>query len=69
MKAEPFDVTSSEIARGAEIIPETVRKYADLGLLPFQRLGNGTRLFQRSAIEEAKALHGQRMANRGRRAG
>ena len=66
--AEPFDHTASEIAREVPVIPETVRGYADRGLLECRRLGNGTRLFQRSAIEKARELRNQRLGNRGRRA-
>lgn len=64
----PFDQTTSEIARGAGLIPETIREYEHLGLIECRRLGNGTRLFQRSAITQVRVIREQRLANRGRRA-
>jgi DNA-binding transcriptional MerR regulator len=63
----PFDKTVSEVARGAEIHDTSVRNYANAGLLPTRRLANGIRLFQVEAIEQARAIHAEHMANKGRK--
>lgn len=63
-----FELTTSGLAREAKVIAETVREYADLGLIECRRLENGTRLFQRSAITKVRVIREQRLANRGRKA-
>lgn len=62
-----FQHTVTEVARGAELTAETIRLYADTGLIESTRLANGTRLFRADAVEKARALAVSRMANRGRR--
>jgi DNA-binding transcriptional MerR regulator len=66
-ETDPFELTTTDVSREAKRIPETVRQYADLGLIECRRLENGTRLFQRSAIDQVRAISEQRLANRGRR--
>ena len=65
---EGFDMTVTDISRGASVGGDTVRLYADKGLIPCRRLANGTRLFQASAVSEVKRILKIRLANRGRRA-
>jgi hypothetical protein len=45
----------SWVARTLERSEQTVREQADKGVLPAIRLPNGTRLFQKSAIERIAA--------------
>ncbi|MEP7314194.1 MAG: hypothetical protein ABI859_16545 [Pseudomonadota bacterium] len=71
---EPFELTVGDVAQADEarhevrIDPGSVRHYAELGLLDFRRLSNGTRLFRLSARAEARRIREQRLANRGRKA-
>ena len=62
-----FEMTATEVARGAGTAAETVRLYADLGLIPVRRLGNGVRLFRKNAVDEVRTIRDRRLANRGRR--
>lgn len=66
---DEFDVTSGTLARGAETSTVSVNRYADAGLLEFKRASDGTRLFKRGQEQRVRDLRGQRMANRGRKAG
>jgi DNA-binding transcriptional MerR regulator len=68
MNSEEFDRSTSDIAREAGCQADTVRLYADLGLIECKRLANGTRLLRKSAGAEVKAIREKRMANRGQRA-
>ena len=67
MPTDTFSLTATEVARSAGLIAETVRKYADGGLLAYIRMHNGTRLFKPDAVEQARAICKERLANRGYR--
>ena len=68
-QAEPFDETTGSLARKAKCLPETVRYYADLGLVPCIRLPNGMRMFQSSARGRVLEVLAARLKNRGGRRG
>lgn len=65
---ETYSETTSAIARAADVLPETVRLYSDMGFLEHIRLKSGTRLLKPSAAERVREIYAQRMGNRGRRA-
>jgi DNA-binding transcriptional MerR regulator len=60
--------TTSTLARAANVTAPTVRLYADLGLLDFQRASNGVRLFRAGQAPKVREIFSQRMAKRGRTA-
>lgn len=64
MSEELFVETSGSIARAAGVLPETVRHYADAGLVEHVRLPNGQRLFKASSAESVKQICAERMARR-----
>jgi DNA-binding transcriptional MerR regulator len=64
---EVFDRTIGEIAREANVEAGTVRTYADLDLIPYRRLSNGTRVFAASASAQVREVLLKRLANKGRR--
>jgi DNA-binding transcriptional MerR regulator len=64
--AEAFDATVGDIARLSGVQGPTVRTYCALGLLPFIRLANGTRLLQRSAAQKVRELKEERLSRCGR---
>ena len=68
MADDPFTVTTSELARQAEVTGPTVSVYAKLGLLEYIRLTNGMRLFRAGQVARVREIHAERMAARGRRA-
>jgi len=66
-EATEFTETTTAIARPAQVLPETVRLYANLNLIEHIRLANGTRLFKPSAVQRVREIYAERMARRGRR--
>lgn len=60
-----FTETSTTIASNARCLPDTVRTYADLGLIPSIRLASGVRLFRPDAAAQVRELKLQRIAHRG----
>jgi len=66
MDGDHFTLTTGSIARQADVLEATVRRYADRGLLEYVRLYNGVRLFKPSAIERARALKAERWSRCGR---
>jgi hypothetical protein len=68
-EAEGFVETTGSIARKAEVLPETVRLYADSGLLECRRLANRVRMFKPSAVARVRELYDERMAHKGGRRG
>jgi hypothetical protein len=65
--SETYSETTSAIAHAADVLPDTVRLYADMGLLEHVRLKSGIRLLKPSAAERVREIYSQRMGNRGRR--
>jgi DNA-binding transcriptional MerR regulator len=65
--SELFDQTTGSLARLANVLPETVRAYADLELIECLRLENGVRMFKSSAAARVKEIRAERMAHRGGR--
>lgn len=63
---ETYSETTSAIARAADVLPDTVRLYTDLGLLEYVRLQTGVRLLKPSAVQRVREIYAQRMARRGR---
>ena len=61
--------TVGTLSRASVTAPQTVRIYADLGLLDHIVLPNGMRLFREGQADRVKEIKKQRMALRGRRAG
>jgi DNA-binding transcriptional MerR regulator len=66
-ETEIFDRLIGETAREARVEPGTVRTYADLGLIQYRRLTNGTRVFTASAPAQVREILLKRLANKGRR--
>jgi DNA-binding transcriptional MerR regulator len=64
MKDIEFAETTGSVAREAGCLPETVRRFADGGLLDFRRLRDGTRVFRADAAERVRQI----MADRRNRA-
>lgn len=62
-----FTQTTTGLARAAAVSPETVRRYADMGLIEFRVASNGTRLFMPSQADQVRQLCAERLSNRGRR--
>lgn len=60
--------TTTSLARAAEVAPDTVRRYANLGMLDYRLASDGTRLFAFQAVEAVRRICAARLANRGRRA-
>jgi DNA-binding transcriptional MerR regulator len=69
MMEQHYTETVSKLAREAEVLPETIRLYGDLGLIEFIRLDNGMRLHKPSAVNRVREIYAERMARRGRRHG
>jgi DNA-binding transcriptional MerR regulator len=62
-----FSETTGSLARKAEVEPDTIRHYANEGLIECIRLANGQRLFRPSAVKEVRTILRERLARRGRR--
>jgi len=58
--------TSGKLSRDAGVTVPTVSLYAEMGLLDFIRISNGTRLFRAGQAEKVKSIYAERMAHRGR---
>jgi DNA-binding transcriptional MerR regulator len=65
VETQGFTETSGAIARAAGVSVPTIRTYTDLGLLPFVKASNGTRLFKPDAADEVGRILAKRLANRG----
>lgn len=57
-------LTTAEAAGLASVAPSTIKRWADLGLLPFARTAGGHRRFERHAVEQV--LRGAADEDRGR---
>jgi DNA-binding transcriptional MerR regulator len=66
--SEVFSETTTAVAQAADVLPQTVRLYADLGLLEYVRLRNGTRLLKPSAAAAVRTIYKQRKRGQGCRA-
>ena len=64
---EDFMLTVNEVARAVPCDPDTVRNYANLGLIACRRLDNGVRLFQPSAAPAVTKLRAEALLRRGGR--
>jgi DNA-binding transcriptional MerR regulator len=64
---EPYNQTTSTLARLACCEPQLVRDYANLQLIECIRLENGTRLFKSSAAARVREIRAERLARRGGR--
>jgi DNA-binding transcriptional MerR regulator len=62
-----FIETTTSLARTAGLAPETVRRYADMGLIEFRIASDGTRLFRAAIADRVREIYANRIANRGRR--
>jgi DNA-binding transcriptional MerR regulator len=62
-----FTETPAAIARAANVSVPTVRLYGDMGLIPFVKSSNGTRLHRRDAAASVRDILKSRLANKGRR--
>jgi DNA-binding transcriptional MerR regulator len=60
-----FTDTTGALSRQARVLPATVRRYADLGLLEFVVAADGTRLFRTGQADLVRKILAERMANRG----
>jgi DNA-binding transcriptional MerR regulator len=61
MKSElEYGETTGSIARGAGCLPETVRRFADTGLIDFRRLADGTRVFRADAAGRVREIMAER---------
>jgi len=67
--AAEYVETTGSLARKAEVLPETIRAYADAHLVDHIRLANGQRLFRSDALIRVRALLEERRARRGGRHG
>lgn len=65
--SETYSETTSAIARAANVLPDTVRLYTNMGFLEHVRLKSGVRLLKPSAVQRVREIYDQRMARRGRR--
>jgi DNA-binding transcriptional MerR regulator len=65
--SDAFTETPAAIARAAGTSIPTVRLYGDLGLIPFLKSSNGTRLHRRDAAASVRDILKSRLANKGRR--
>ena len=65
MRDAEYTETTGSIAREAKCLPETVRAYADCGLVEHRRLTDGTRVFRADAADEVRRIMASRLANRG----
>ena len=54
--SDDYTETTGSLARKAGVLPETVRAYADKGLIECTRLENGVRMFRGSAAEQVRAI-------------
>lgn len=61
-----FTQTVPTLARESQVTEATVRRYADMGLLEFIVLDNGTRLFAPGQAKKVREILSNRMANRTR---
>jgi excisionase family DNA binding protein len=60
-KPQDFWRTTKDVAFAANVCPETVRRYADEGLVPFTRTSGKHRRFSDDAISIiAERVHGRR---------
>jgi DNA-binding transcriptional MerR regulator len=66
--AAQYDELIGDLARAAEVAPQTVRIYANLGLLDSIRTASGLRLFRAGQAPRVREIYAERMANRGKRA-
>lgn len=66
MTAQTFD-TTGELARLSRVMPATIRRYADMKLLDYVTVSNGTRLFPPGQADRVREILAQRMALRGRK--
>lgn len=53
---KPNQMTVSEVARELCVSEATVRNLEGRGILPAARLSNGTRLFERAAVDKVKTM-------------
>jgi DNA-binding transcriptional MerR regulator len=60
-----WDLTGS-LARKVGVEPDTIRRYADEGLLECTRLANGQRLFPPGSEAKARKILSERLARCGR---
>ena len=65
MKSGPLTVGA--VARAAEVSEGSVRNYARANLIEYTVDSAGRRLFDQGVVPIVRALHGKRMAARGRR--
>jgi DNA-binding transcriptional MerR regulator len=64
-----YDQTSGALAREAGTSVPTVQKYAEMGLLEFIRISNGTRLFRRGQADKVREICNRRTPGRRGRTG
>lgn len=55
-----YSGTTGTVSRDAGCLPETVRKYADEGLIESKRLQNGSRVFRSDAAKQVRQILAQR---------
>lgn len=63
-----FNQTISKVARDADVAANTVRAYANLGLVPCIRTSDGSRLFAEDAAGIVRKIYTQRQSHRAVRA-
>lgn len=59
-----YSGTTGSVSREAGCLPETVRRYADAGLLDCRRLADGTRVFRSDAAARVRALMAERQPSK-----
>jgi len=59
-----YPETTGSVARAAGCLPDTVRAYADTGLVEYRRLADGTRVFRADTAEKVRRLMAERRHNR-----
>jgi hypothetical protein len=62
---EEFSLTPSAVAGRVPCDTGTVRDYCDMGLVPYRRISNGTRLLKPSAVGEIRRIRAERLARCG----
>jgi DNA-binding transcriptional MerR regulator len=55
-----FPETTGSVSRDARCLPDTVRRYADGGLIEYRRLADGTRVFRPDAAARVRQIMKER---------
>jgi DNA-binding transcriptional MerR regulator len=64
-----YGETTGSVARDAGCLPETVRRFADCGLVDFRRLRDGTRVFRADTAARVREIMAGRRNRQAAKAG